>query len=311
MDLFKRDLTILYQKDDENKHSYEILLMYCEIYEKSIDTDIINNKAFIRSSYEKFHFGGVQREKDELLEYVNFIESFYTLIGIINKFYELAVSNTINIIEENIATITKNTEKPFKTGLIDFWSYIELYIYFFEIHLGSDILIIIQNKKFFKILLQYEKDVANIYNEHKFPDCILEIKKYLVEYTSTSKSLLWMIQQIIVDNPEHSKCAFNMMTNLFNSYIAIVNPDLQKVLTRIFTININERYSRIFTVFFELFFKQYPDIDIEDIALNDCKIKESQIVVCPNNDNFRICNETVKDITDNNHNVSEICLLKK
>jgi hypothetical protein len=308
MDLFKRDLTILYQKDDENKHSYGILLMYCEIYEKSIDTDIINNKAFIKGLYEKFHFGGVQRDKDEMLEYVNFIESFYMLIDIINAFYKLAVSNTMNIIQENIATITKNTEKPFKTGLIDFLSYIKLYIYIFEIHLGSDILIIIQNKKFFKILLEYEKDITNIYNSSEYPECILEIKEHLKEYTSNSKSLLWMIQQIIATHPEHSKCAFNMMKNLFNSYIATVNPDLQRVLTHIFTININERYSRIFTVFLELFFKQYPDIDIEDIALNECKAKESQIVLCPNNVNFRICDETAKEITDNNYNVSDICL---
>lgn len=306
MDLFKRDLTILYQRNDENKHSYEILLMYCQLYDNSIiDAEIINNRAFIRGLYEQFHFGGVQRDADDMIEYVNFIESFYMLIDIINNFYRLQLPTSVNIIEENIATITKNTGKPFKTGLIDFLNYINLYIYIFENNLSSDILIIIQNKRFFKTLLYYEKDIISIY-----PHCMSELRTHLKEYSTYSKSLLWMIQQLIVDNPEHSKCAFNMIAYLFNLYIIVVNSDLQRVLTRIFTININERYSRIFTVFLELFFEQYPNIDIQDIQLNECKAKDSQIVVCPNNINFRICNETAEEITNNNNNLSDICILK-
>ncbi len=290
MDKFKNDLIILFQKNDENKHSYEVLLMFCEFNNNYIsNNDNLYNIDLIKGLYKQFNFGGVQRDSDFNIEHTNFIESFFTLVEIINKFYSLSVSNKINIIEENIYTITDNTEKPFKTGLMDFLNYINLYNYIFNNNFQSDIDIIIKNKKFFVILLQYDKDI-----ETQYPECISEFRQSMKLYTQSARSMLWMIQEVIANHTQHSKCAMDMLTNLFRLYIADFKPELKRVLIKMFTINIDERYSRIFTVFIEEFFKQYPTIKIEDLNLDECLMKDSQLVNCPKNISFRICNETLK-----------------
>ncbi len=292
MDVFKRDLNILFNKNDENHNSYYILIMYCQLYENYISNyNIIYDKEFIKNLYGKFNFTGVQRDNNINIEHSNFIESFYMLIEIINNFYKLPLSNTMNIIESNIITITNNTIKPFKTGLIDFLNYINLYNYIYENKLESDIDIIIKNKRFFVVLLQYDKDILTNYN---FPVCLKDLREHmnkLKEYQESTHSLLWMIQQLIVSHTEHSICAMNIMTQLFNFYISKYDEGLNRIITRIFTININERYTRIFTVFLEIFFEKYPNTNIEDINLDECKAKESIIVSCPNI-SFRICSTT-------------------
>ena len=304
MELFKRDLTILFQKNDINKNSYNILLMYCELYEIFIiDNDIIYNTQFIKDLYKRYNFGRVQREKNDLLEHTNLIKSFFMLIDIIGKFYKFPVDK-INIIERNIYTITKNTEKQFKTGLIEFLHYINLYIYIFNNHLESDIDIILQNRKFFRILLEYNKDILT---DFTFPECVSVLKEKLSEYTASSHSLLWMLQHLISSYPEHSKCAFNIMKQLLISYSSIDDERLKKALINVFTIKINPRYTRIFTLFIELFFELYPEIDIDDYELNKCKVKESQIIVCPNDFTLRICDERIKEITDQGHDPKTLC----
>jgi hypothetical protein len=298
MDLFKKDLNVLYNKNDKNHNSYYILIMYCQLYENyKSNFNIIYEEEFIKKLYKDYNFTGVQRDDNINIEHSNFIESFFTLIEIIDKFYKLPLSNTMNIIESNIITITDNTVKPFKTGLMDFLNYINLYSYIYKNNLESDIDIIIQNKRFFIALLQYDKDVLTNYN---YPICLNNLREHmdkLKEYQESTYPLLWMIQQLIVSHPEHSVCAMNIMTQLFNFYISKYDERLRIIMTRIFTINIDARYTRIFTVFLEIFFDKYPNTDIEDINLDECKAKESIIVSCKNI-SFRICNPT-PDIYEN------------
>jgi lipopolysaccharide biosynthesis glycosyltransferase len=214
------------------------------------------------------------------------------LIESVEKFYKLKPSNPQKIIEDYIYTITKLAGKPFKSGLIDFTDYLDLYSYIIQNKLERYQEIIIKNNRFFKVLLNYDKEIKTSYT---FPQCISIFAERYKEYKNPPQSLLWMLQQIIAGHVNHIPCAFNIMIQLFNFYIAEITPDLEPALIHIFTINIDARYTKIFTLFLQIFFEKYKEIDIEDADLANCKAVDSKIITCSNNFSFRLCNETAKE----------------
>ena len=71
MERFTKDLQKLLIKtdDSDNKWAYSSLLLFCEFHNEYIkDETILENIRFIKSLYAKYHFGGVQREKNDDIE---------------------------------------------------------------------------------------------------------------------------------------------------------------------------------------------------------------------------------------------------
>ena len=69
-------------------NSYNILLMYCKLYDEFKNPDNIND-VFIESQYKEYSFWGVQRDKT--IEFMEFLASYDLLIESVEKFYKLKI----------------------------------------------------------------------------------------------------------------------------------------------------------------------------------------------------------------------------
>ncbi len=285
MEQFAKDLQKLLIKttDDDDKWAYMSLLLFCEFHNNYLkNPTIFEDIEFIKALYAKYHFGGVQREKDLSTEIPEFISSYFTLVETIDVFYSFDITH-IDIIELNIKYISKNTVKPYKSGLIDFMKYLNLYKDISQFGLISYFDIINKNKKFFTELLNYNKDIIENYSE-----CMENISTYLSHYKAASLPLLWMIQKLL--SSHHFECVKHMMTKLFNNYVYIINSQFIEALIKIITFNVIEKHSKLYVMFLNKFIAEYGETNIEDIQLNECKIKESHIEVCTDRDlGIRIC----------------------
>jgi hypothetical protein len=283
MDKFAKDIQkLLIISDDDNKLAYNSLLMFCEFHNNYLKKpELIEDKDYLKSLYSKFHFGGVQREKDHNIEMQQFISSYFTLVETINIFYSLDINHS-EIIHFNIKTISKNTVKPYKTGLLDFIKYLNLYKNIYQFGLISYFDIINKNKKFFIEILNYDKDIMNNYIS-----CNKDISIYISHYNKSELPLLWMIQKLL--SSKHLDCVNSMMKILFDNYVFIINSEFTKALLILFTLNIVEHHTKLYKMFFNKFIEEYSETNIEDIELNECKIKESHIEPCPNGVGIRIC----------------------
>ena len=284
MEQFTKDLQKLLIKtiDDDNKWAYRTLLLFCEFHDNYlINPSVMEDIEFIKALYAKYNFGGVQRETDPNIELPQFISSYFTLVETIEHFYSLKIAHS-NIIELNINYISKNTVKPYKTGLIDFIKYLNLYKTIYQFDLISYFDIINKNKKFFIELLNYNKDITQDYSE-----CMENISTYFLYYKKASLPLLWLIQKLL--SSYHFECVEIMMNKLFTNYVYIINSDFIEALLKIFTLNINEQHAKLYVTFLNKFIAEYGETNIEDIELNECKIKESHVDICPNNIGIRVC----------------------
>jgi hypothetical protein len=285
MEQFIKDLQrLLITTDDDNKWAYSTLLMFCEFHNNYLkNPSIIEDVKFIKELYTKYNFGGVQREKDFDIEIPQFISSYFTLLEAIEIFYSFKIKH-IDIIELNINYISKNKVKPYKTGLIDFIKYLNLYKDINQFGLMSYFDIINKNKQFFIQLFNYNKDIIQNYSE-----CRENISTYFIHYKDSSLPQLWMIQKLL--SAHHFECVEIMMTKLFNNYVYIINSQFIEALLKLFTINIIEQHAKLYKMFLNKFISEYGENDIEDIQLNECKIKESHVEICPNNNDIgiRIC----------------------
>ncbi len=290
MDRFNKDLQrLLTNADNESdKLAYTSLLMFCEFHNNYIkNPEIIENKEYLKALYAKYHFGGVQRDKDPTIEMTEFISSYFTLVEAIEIFYSFDI-NHIEILQLNIRTISKNIEKQYKTGLIDYIKYLNLYKNMSEFGLISYFDIINKNKKFFIQLLNYDKDIMNNYIE-----CKKEISIYLSHYNESQLPLLWMIQKLL--SSKHIQCVNSMMKILFDNYVYVINSRFIEALLKLFTLNIIEQHAKIYKMFFNKFIEEYSESNIEDIELNECKIKESHVEPCDNDVGIRICDNIPDD----------------
>ncbi len=290
MERFVKDLRRLLMKtsDEDNKWAYSTLLMFCEFHDNYLkNPTILENIEFIKALYAKYNFGGVQREKDITIEMSQFISSYFTLIDAIELFYSFEI-NHIDIIELNINSISKNTVKPYKTGLIDFIKYLNLYKDISRFDLISYFDIINKNKKFFIELLNYNKDIILIYSE-----CKENIVTYYSHYKDGSLPLLWMIQKLL--SSHHFYCVEIMMNYLFNNYVYIINSQFIEAFIKIMTFNIVDKHAKLYVMFLNKFIAEYGETNIEDIQLNECKIKESHVELCPNNVGIRVCDNVPEE----------------
>ena len=285
MEKFAEDIQKLLIKtmDDKNKWAYNTLLMYCYFHDNYLKNPfLIFDEDFIKALYAKFNFGGVQKDKDFIIEKENFINSYITLVDIINIFYSNKIKH-IDIIELNIDKISKNTEKPYKSGLIDFLNNLNLYNDITKYGLKDYFDIIYKNKLFFIILFNYDKDILQNYDDA----CKEYITPHIKYYKDASLPLLWMIQKLL--SSHHIQCVEKMMYKLFNNYVYIINSDFIKALLILFTKDIKEHHAKIYVMFLNKFITEYGESYIEDIELNECKINESHVEICPNNNVIRIC----------------------
>lgn len=290
MDKFEIDIRSLI-KDDINRESYTYLLMFC-VFDKEYKTNPskLGDKSFLRDLYQRFHFKGVQREKNEDLEYSEFISAYYTLDETIRDFYKLKYHHQ-EIIQDNIATMNDRV-KPFKTGLLDFCKYINLYLIIHKFELDDSIDTITKNKKLFVVLLNYDKDILATYRDLV---CKKDLTTYIEHYTKSQQPLLWILQAIIsTKNPESFNCVDYIMTNLFSLNL-YYDEEFKAVFKKIFTFNVVDQYAKLFRMYLDIFFSKYDETIIFDIDTNECKKKDSHVHRCANTE-FIICNDMDVDI---------------
>ncbi len=291
MERFSKDIEkiLLTTSDSDNKWAYSSLLMFCEFHTNyQQKPEIIEDKGYLKALYFKYHFGGVQREKDIDLENREFINAYFSLMEGIDLFYSFDI-NHIEIIELNIKTIAKNTEKPYKTGLLDFLNYIKFFKEMARFGLGSYINIIEKNKKFFIMLLNYVKDISS-----EYIDCKKEMEPFIVHYIDSALPLLWIIQKLL--SSHHFECVERIMTKLFDRTVYLINSEFMEALIKLMTFNIVEKHAKIYIMFISKFITQYGEKPIEDFLLNECKVKESHVEVCPINDiGIRICDNVPEE----------------
>ena len=79
------------------------------------------------------------------------------------------------------------------------------------------------------------------------------------------------------------------MKILFDNYVFIINSEFIEALLKLFTLNIVEHHAKLYNMFLNKFIEEYGETNIEDIELNECKIKESHIEPCLNGVGIRIC----------------------
>lgn len=291
MDKLYIDLKLLI-KDDINKIAYNNLLMFCHFDEEiNKNPSILHDQIFIfKYLYPTFNFNGVQREPNELLEYNEFIRCYYTLHDVITNFYKLRYDHK-KIIENNITTFN-NSVKPFKTDLLDFCKYIDLYYQINQIGLKEYIDIIIKYKKLFVQLLNYDKDIQTNYH-----DCLYnDFAEYIKMYKYSVLPLQWMIQALLSN--KHFKCVDSILSILLNSANIEINDLFIQLLIKIFSTNmidikskIDETHVKLYKMYLEDFILRYNNSTILDIELNECNKKDSHIHVCPNNQEIIVCND--------------------
>lgn len=265
MERFYNDLhKLLIKSNDDDKLAYSSLLMFCEFHINYLkNPELIEDKEYLKALYTKYHFGGVQR--DNTIEMTQFISSYFAIVEEIEIFYSFNI-NHIEIIELNINTISKNTVKPYKTGLLDFIKYLNLYKKISQFGLISYFDIINKNKKFFIQILNYDKDIMSNYNE-----CNIDISNYISYYSQSELPLLWMIQKLL--SAHHFDCVNYMMKILFDNYVYVINSSFIDALLILFTLNIVEQHATLYKMFLNKFIEEYSETNIEDIELNECKIK--------------------------------------
>ena len=282
MEQFSKDLKkiIIRSDNEDNNRAYGSLLLFCDFhYKYKKDQSIAEDNDFLKKLYLKYNFGGVQRNKS--IELDEFFSSYLTLVENIENFYKLDI-NHIKIIEANIKAISKNTEKQYKTGLIDFLNYLSLYSKLYKFGLEPYFDIIDKNRLFFTFLLSYDKDL-----QVNFYECYDDMEEFVREYKVSSLPFIWLIQKLL--SSHHICCVKIIMKKFFDKYVYIINLEFIEALTKLMTLGIVEHHAKLYLMFLNKFIAEYGETNVEDVDLNKCKIKESHIEVCPNNTGIRIC----------------------
>jgi hypothetical protein len=304
--------------NEKDKIAYRHLLGFCEIDLENFPD--IDNRLLLETIYKKYKYGSIFKahfNQKAFEGYEIFVSCILEIKLFINSLLEnLEIDKIKRIFKKCISEISENTEKPYKTGILDFIKKVNSCVYF-------------DCSKLFENFNNYYKDMSNFTDKNKLMVSLRKntnINEVFIKYIDDQQSLAFLLNTLLDFNTKpynnskrtkrtkmnntsgnrNSNTSKNRNKNSNNKKLKDNIREFVKLVIfhqfKAFPDSI-ENYKKILAHFFG----NYPDLindedlntmEFEDIVNgNNCKFKDVKKFTCENKNTVFYCGNIIEDTT--------------